>query len=250
MPANRNPGIHIAWKTITYRSVAMAVVCLIVLAGLVVNALFPRVTHAGAKAVTSVLEKLAGDAGATDSKPTTVAQQAHFTDYDGTVRVKKANSNSWLAADYNVPLEKGDVVQTGSEGMAKIVFNDGTNYTIKQDSLIVIEENSATSAADQRGRERDHRHGGPVHCDIQPGIPFAGDRGRRDRIAGPGKRGHGAQRSAGDQHEILLKKGRATWCETARMCAWRLGKSHVHSDRPRWRRRRKSGRQPRSLRRT
>ena len=41
------------------------------------------------------------------------------------------------------PLEKGDVVQTGSEGMAKIVFNDGTNYTVKQDSLIVIEENSA-----------------------------------------------------------------------------------------------------------
>jgi hypothetical protein len=27
--------------------------------------------------------------------------------------------------------------------MAKIVFNDGTNYTVKQDSLIVIEENSA-----------------------------------------------------------------------------------------------------------
>jgi len=42
-----------------------------------------------------------------------------------------------------VPLEKGDVVQTSAEGMAKIVFNDGTNYTVKQDSLIVIEENSA-----------------------------------------------------------------------------------------------------------
>ena len=69
--------------------------------------------------------------------------QAHITALDGTVRVKKSNSNSWVAADYNVPLEKGDVVQTGSEGMAKIVFNDGTNYTVKQDSLIVIEENSA-----------------------------------------------------------------------------------------------------------
>ena len=56
--------------------------------------------------------------------------------------MKKANGNSWGAADYSVPLEKGDVVQTGSEGMAKIVFNDGTNYTVKQDSLIVIEENS------------------------------------------------------------------------------------------------------------
>src|SRR6202011_2019871 len=62
---------------------------------------------------------------------------------DGTVRVKKSAGNSWVNADYNVPLEKGDVVQTGSEGMAKVVFNDGTSYTVRQDSLIVIEENSA-----------------------------------------------------------------------------------------------------------
>ena len=42
-----------------------------------------------------------------------------------------------------MPLEKGDVIQTGPEGMAKIAFNDGTNYTVKQDSLIVIAENSS-----------------------------------------------------------------------------------------------------------
>ena len=59
------------------------------------------------------------------------------------MRVKKSNGNSWVTGDYNIPLEKGDVVQTGSEGMAKVVFNDGTSYTVKQDSLIVIEENSA-----------------------------------------------------------------------------------------------------------
>ena len=41
------------------------------------------------------------------------AQQAHFTALDGTVRVKKGNGNSWVKADYNIPLEKGDVVQTG-----------------------------------------------------------------------------------------------------------------------------------------
>ena len=79
----------------------------------------------------------------TGSRCRSVRQQAHFTALEGTVRVKKANSNSWVNADYSVPLEKGDVVQTGSEGMAKIVFNDGTNYKVKQDSLIVIEENSA-----------------------------------------------------------------------------------------------------------
>jgi hypothetical protein len=70
-------------------------------------------------------------------------QTANFTLIDGTVKVKKANSNTWVTATYQVPLEKGDVIQTASEGMAKVVFPDGTNYNLKQDSLIVIEENSA-----------------------------------------------------------------------------------------------------------
>jgi hypothetical protein len=89
-----------------------------------------------------VLEKVAGMAPPAGTG-TVTAQQAHFTALDGTVRVKKGDSNTWVAADYHIPLEKGDVVQTGSEGMAKVVFNDGTSYTVKQDSLIVIQENSA-----------------------------------------------------------------------------------------------------------
>ena len=107
---------------------------------------FPQFTENSIKAADGmanrVLERVAGMAPAAGSGVST-AQQAHFTALDGTVRVKKGSSSSWLAADYNVPLDKGDVVQTGSEGMAKVVFNDGTSYTVKQDSLIVIEENSA-----------------------------------------------------------------------------------------------------------
>jgi hypothetical protein len=73
-------------------------------------------------------------------------QQAHFTNIDGTVRVKKNNSSSWVNAVYDLPLAKGDVIQTGPEGIAKVVFADGTNYTIKQDSLIVVEDNSTNDA--------------------------------------------------------------------------------------------------------
>ena len=108
---------------------------------------FPQFTSNSVKAVnnlaSNLLERIAGAAGNPVKSGAMNSVQAHITALDGTVRVKKSNSNSWVAADYNVPLEKGDVVQTGSEGMAKIVFNDGTNYTVKQDSLIVIEENSA-----------------------------------------------------------------------------------------------------------
>jgi hypothetical protein len=141
------PGIHIAWKTVTYRSVALAVLAVLMVFFVGMRFAFPQFTESGVRAAsnltTSLLEKVAGAAGNSAKSGVMNSQQAHITALDGTVRVKKSNSNSWVAADYNVPLEKGDVVQTGSEGMAKIVFNDGTNYTVKQDSLIVIEENSA-----------------------------------------------------------------------------------------------------------
>ncbi|MGA9391872.1 MAG: hypothetical protein WBV69_15670 [Candidatus Sulfotelmatobacter sp.] len=142
----RKPGVHIAWKTVTYRSVALLIVGAALVCLLAVRLAFPEFTESSIKAVDGVanrmLERVAGMAPAPGGGVST-AQQAHFTALDGTVRIKKASSSSWLSADYNVPLEKGDVVQTGSEGMAKVVFNDGTSYTVKQDSLIVIEENSA-----------------------------------------------------------------------------------------------------------
>jgi hypothetical protein len=141
------PGVYVAWKTVTYRSVLIALLGIALIFGAVMQVAFPKFTDSTVKAAgkisSSLLEKVAGLAPPLKGASAAVAQQAHFTALDGTIRVRKSNGNSWINADYNVPLEKGDVVQTGAEGMAKIVFNDGTNYTVKQDSLIVIEENSA-----------------------------------------------------------------------------------------------------------
>ena len=143
---NRRPGVHIAWTTITYRSVALLVLAVCAIFFVAMRVTFPQFTQSTVQkagdVASKLLEKVAGMAPAAGTGAVT-AQQAHFTALDGTVRVKKGNSNSWVAADYHIPLEKGDVVQTGSEGMAKVVFNDGTSYTVKQDSLIVIQENSA-----------------------------------------------------------------------------------------------------------
>lgn len=144
MSANRKPGIQIAWKTVTYRSVITFIFAIVLAIVVATRFAFPEFSANTGKAVsslfTNLLERVAAEP---TTKPTAVSQQAHITALDGTVRVKKANSNEWVRADYSVALEKGDVIQTGSEGMAKIVFSDGTNYTVKQDSLIVIEENSA-----------------------------------------------------------------------------------------------------------
>ncbi|HMD18321.1 MAG TPA: hypothetical protein VKH18_16760 [Terriglobales bacterium] len=147
MSNKHKPELYVAWKTVTYRSVIMALLGAALIFFAVMHEAFPKFTDSTVKAAghfsTNLLEKVAGMAPPIKGSSALVAQQAHFTALDGTIRVRKGNGNSWINADYNVPLEKGDVVQTGAEGMAKIVFNDGTNYTVKQDSLIVIQENSA-----------------------------------------------------------------------------------------------------------
>jgi hypothetical protein len=70
------------------------------------------------------------------------ARQARFVNLDGKVQVKKANSVQWTTADLGVTLDKGDLIQTGPEGVARIAFADGTQYTVKGDTLVTVEENN------------------------------------------------------------------------------------------------------------
>jgi len=225
--SNSKPGIHIAWKTVTYRSVALLVlaVLLILFAGM--HFAFPQFTESTIQAADGfgmkMLEVVAG-AGNPAKSGGAGAQQAHFTALDGTVRVKKASSNSWGTADYSIPLEKGDVVQTSSEGMAKIVFNDGTSYTIKQDSLIVIEENSTN---DQQQTS--------VSVAVSTGTVDLATatfvQGSKSQVIVAGATASLAPDSAAmvrndpkdDQHEILVKKGTGDITrngETVRLADW------------------------------
>jgi len=209
--ANRKPGIHVAWTTVTYRSVALLILAGAGVLFLAARFAFPQFTQNSIKAADNVanklLERVAGIAPPVGSGAST-SQQAHFTALDGTVRVKKGNGNSWVPADYNIPLEKGDVIQTGSEGMAKVVFNDGTSYTVKQDSLIVIEENSAN---DQQQTN--------VAVAVSTGTVDLStatySQGSTSQVRVAGATARLAPESAAqvhndpkaDQHEILMKKG-------------------------------------------
>jgi hypothetical protein len=143
-------GFQISYVTITYRSVFLGLLGVFVLAGVVMYLAFPETTNRLAQSGENIFTRLMVKIGLANSPHGTTngdpgPQQAHFTNIDGTVKVLKTASNRWIIADYNVALEKGDVVQTSSEGIAKIVFADGTNYTVKTDSLIRIEENSLNS---------------------------------------------------------------------------------------------------------
>ena len=208
---NRKPGIHVAWTTVTYRSVVLLILAGLAIFLIVMHVAFPQFTEsglrAGESAASKVLERISDMAPATGSGVST-AQQAHFTALDGTVRVKKSNGNSWVTGDYSIPLEKGDVVQTGSEGMAKVVFNDGTSYTVKQDSLIVIEENSAN---DQQQTN--------VAVAVSTGTVDLStatySQGSKSQVIVAGATASLAPESAAqvhndpkaDQHEILIEKG-------------------------------------------
>jgi len=197
----------IAWITITYRSVAIACFLLVLLVGFIVYLVIPDSRTYTARAWQLTLNKLDSSVGSSD-KLVPGKQQAHFTAIEGRVRVKKANSNTWVGADYSVPLEKGDVVQTNSEGMAKVVFADGTNYTIKQDSLIVVEENSAN--AQQQTQVAVQVTTGTVDLTT---ATFS--QGSKNQVIVSGATASLSPESAAmvrsdataDKHEILLKKG-------------------------------------------
>ena len=155
MAQRRKSAFQISYVTITYRSVILGLFGVLLLAGVVMYFAFPETANkiilAAQSEVSKAMAKMGlASANASGQTPDPGPQQAHFTNIDGTVRVKKASSNTWVAADYSLALERGDVVQTSSEGIAKVVFTDGTNYTVKPDSLIMIQENSVNAAQQAR----------------------------------------------------------------------------------------------------
>lgn len=148
MPAKKQSDFQLDWTTITYRSIIMMVGAVTLAVLVVLYFIFPdqshRVLAKSQNYAVNALNRIAGNHTTSDT-PSNVPQQARFTSFDGTVRVKRVNSNTWVPADYSLPLEKGDVVQTMSEGIAKVAFADGSTYSIQPDSLITIEENTTNA---------------------------------------------------------------------------------------------------------
>src|SRR5882724_3705900 len=136
---DKTPRVEVYWKAVTYKTVigygllALA----IIFAGLYV------VKPDLYQAVFKKFEKAVSD----PESETQAADQKHakFVNLDGKVEVKKVNSVRWVEADFRTSLDKGDQIKTGPDGDARITFTDGTTYTMKPDSLVVVEENSTDS---------------------------------------------------------------------------------------------------------
>lgn len=132
----KNPRVEVYWKAITYKTVIgyVFLAALLICGGLYLAK--PDLYALAIKKLNKAVSEGDADAVAADQK------HAKFVNLDGKVQVKRVNSVQWVDADYRTSLDKGDLVQTGSDGAARITFADGTTYTVKPDTLVTVEENS------------------------------------------------------------------------------------------------------------
>ena len=130
--------VEVYWHTVSYKTVGIVVALVVVIALAATYFSVPDLS-------TIVTNKLSKAFGTVENENLTISQtQAKFVNLDGRVQVKKVNSVTWVDADYHTALDKGDLIQTGADGAARMTFADGTEYTVKADTLVTVEENNVT----------------------------------------------------------------------------------------------------------
>jgi FecR protein len=135
-PKDKISRVEVYWHTVKYRTVFLYVV---VVTAIVLASTYLVFPEASGKLLSTISDAIGHpDPGVAANIS---ARQARFVNLDGKVQVKKANSVQWVTADYQITLDKGDLIQTGPEGMARIAFADGTTYTVKADTYVTVEEN-------------------------------------------------------------------------------------------------------------
>jgi hypothetical protein len=135
-PKPKVTRVEVYWHTVKYRTVILLVLSVIAIIVASSYLVFPEFS---AKA----LQRLSDAVTPRDNGAAIIAaRQARFVNLDGKVQIKKVNSLQWVTADYQITLDKGDEIETGSDGVARVSFADGTEYTVKGDTFVTVEENT------------------------------------------------------------------------------------------------------------
>ncbi len=178
VPAHqRPPRVEVYWKAVTYKTVIVYVLLAltIIFAGIFIAK--PDLYQVVLKKVSRAVSDPENETQGSDQK------HAKFVNLDGRVQVKKVNSVQWVEADYRTSLDKGDLVQTGSDANARITFADGTTYTVKPDTLVTVGLfNAKLEFPRLQGRSQRGRCARPIAFQ-QPcsGQVRSWDEGKRDR---------------------------------------------------------------------
>ena len=135
----KGPHVEVYWRAVTYKTViGYALLAVAIISG--------GIYLAKPDLYKVVLQKISDKVSDPEVEPLNADQKhAKFVNLDGKVEVKKVDSVQWVVADFRTMLDKGDQIKTGPDGDARITFGDGTTYTMKPDSLVVVEENSTDS---------------------------------------------------------------------------------------------------------
>ncbi len=128
--------VEVYWTTVSYKTVFLMVVSILTILTVIAYFMYPE-SFAGLRSrISEAMSK------GSELPTASVLSQARFVNLDGKVEVKKVNSVKWVAADNGTALNRGDLIQTGGDGVARITFPDGSTYTVKPDTLITVEENT------------------------------------------------------------------------------------------------------------
>src|SRR5580693_3080299 len=135
-PRQKISRVEVYWTTMTYRALAIY----LIIAFAVLMAVIYLMNPAWVGSAEDRLDRAFG--GGEAGHGPLIAGQVRFVNLDGAVRVKTQDSVTWESADLGTTLDKGDLIQTGADGLARLSFPDGTTYTVKADTLVRVEENS------------------------------------------------------------------------------------------------------------
>lgn len=196
--------VEVYWTTITYKTVAVYLVLVSAIVMATLYLIFPDWYAATFRRISNAAGGSAGSVAAPS------ASQARFVNLDGKVQVKKVNSVQWVDADPGTTLDKGDLVQTGPDGAARVTFADGTSYTVKSDTLVTVEVNNiaperSTTGVRISSGALDLTTGNLPSPDSKAEVSFA------DAVASLRQNSRAAVRSdpKNNEHEITVAAGSA-----------------------------------------
>ena len=124
-PYQTNTGVHIEWFTVKRSTIYTLFFSLLGLAG------------AGAYGYVQIFGEREEPVAEANLERD---QSARFLDLNGSVKVRKAGTYEWANANTGMVLSREDTIRTTGGSSARIRLFDGTEYLLKPESILVIEE--------------------------------------------------------------------------------------------------------------
>src|SRR5262249_14178157 len=73
-----------------------------------------------------------------DLSPSGGAGLAQFISTQGDVEYRRSGASEWQEARSHIPLHPGDSIRTADGGSAEIIFADGTLYTVRPNTQLLV----------------------------------------------------------------------------------------------------------------